>query len=132
MLNGLHFLVHPLHGEPLVLAALVAAAARGRPAFPAVGVVVAVLHGRESDDATNVEDAHGHAAPRDESQVFLIVFLVDKMVVALERNLRFLASFDRELSGLSGRAAQVTDPGSDLALFLLSNFASSTSSIDVY
>ena len=104
MVNGLHFLVHPLHGEPLVLAALVAAAARGRPAFPAVGVVVAVLHGRESDDATNVEDAHGHAAPRDESQDFLIVFLVDKMVVAFERNLRFLASFDRELSGLSGRA----------------------------
>ena len=82
MLNGLHFLVHPLHGEPLVLAALVAAAARGCPAVPAVGVVVAVLHGRESDDAANVEDAHGHAAPRDESQGSLLVFLVDKMVVA--------------------------------------------------
>ena len=81
MLNGLHFLVHPLHGEPLVLAALVAAA-RGFPAAPAVGVVVAVLHGRESDDAANVEDAHGHAAPRDESQGSLLVFLVDKMVVA--------------------------------------------------
>ena len=79
VLNGLHFLVHPLHGEPLVLAALVAAAARG---LPAVGVVVAVLHGRESDDAANVEDAHGHAAPRDESQGSLFVFLVDKMVVA--------------------------------------------------
>ena len=82
MLNGLHFLVHPLHGEPLVLAALVAATARGRPAVPAVGVVVAVLHGRESDNAANVEDAHGHAAPRDESQGSLLVFLVDKMVVA--------------------------------------------------
>ena len=63
MLDRLHFLVHPFHGESLILAALVA------PGVPAVGAG-AVLHGRESDEAPDVEDAHGDAAPGEESQGF--------------------------------------------------------------
>ena len=75
MLDRLHFLVHPLHGESLVLAALVA------PGVPAVGGAgaVAVLHGRESDEAPDVEYAHGDAAPREESQGFPLSLLRRKM-----------------------------------------------------
>ena len=102
MLNGLHFLVHPLHGEPLVLAALVAAAARG---LPAVGVVVAVLHGRESVESPrgDVEDAHGdHAAPGEDSQGSLVTLFGEKRTSNVEFEI-FSDFFDRELSGETER-----------------------------
>ena len=51
MLDGLHFLVQSLNGEPLVLlAALVPRLG------PAIGdaIAAAVLHGRESDEVANL------------------------------------------------------------------------------
>ena len=65
MLDRLHFLVHALHRESLVLAALVPSVAA---VGDAIAVLAAVLHGRESvEPPCVVEEAYGDAAPGEES-----------------------------------------------------------------
>ena len=106
VLDRLHFLVHALHGESLVIILLaLVAAGRGRPVPAVGGGAVAVLHGRESVESPrgDVEDAHGdHAAPGEDSQGSLVTLFGEKRTSNVEFEI-FSDFFDRELSGETER-----------------------------